>query len=251
MDEVFEALAHPDRRVVLDRLRGRGGQTLGELTAGLAMSRQAASKHLAVLESAGLLVVRWQGREKLHFLNPVPLQEVAARWLREFDAPRAAALTALSRALHQSEEGSMEPKGFVYQVVVAASAEAVWEALTTGEFSRQYWFGRTVASEWRVGSPVTVTTPEGVVEVTGEVRVSDRPRRLSYSWNTANGDTDGTVVTFELQALGPLVKLTVLHDLDMTSAAAPQAAQGWTFILNGLKTFLETGRPLPSIPWKR
>jgi uncharacterized protein YndB with AHSA1/START domain len=145
----------------------------------------------------------------------------------------------------------MAQPGFVYQVVIAATPEAVWKALTTAEFSRQYWFGRSVTSDWKVGSALTVTTPEGKAEVQGKVLVSEENRRLSYTWGTDNPETSGTVVVFEIQPMGPVVKLTVTHDLDMTTASAPQAVNGWTFILNGLKTLLETGKPLPALPFRK
>ena len=248
MDGIFDALANESRRSLLDSLYLRDGQTLGALCAGLAMSRQAGSLHLAILEKAGLVVIRWKGREKLHFLNPIPIQELSERWLRKYESRRLESLTALKSAL-EAEEAPMGEKGFVYQVVIAATTEKVWKALTTAEFTRQYWFGRAIASDWKVGSPVTVTTPDGAVEVTGTVLVFEENKKLSYTWGTSSADTDGTSVVFEIVPMGPLVKLVITHDLDMTTASAQQAVNGWTFILNGLKTLLETGQPMPALPW--
>ena len=99
MGDVFKALAHPLRRQLLDRLFEQDGQTLGNLCATLDCSRQAVSKHLAILEGAGLVVTRWQGREKHHYLNPVPIQEVSERWIAKYAKRRVAAITALKRAL--------------------------------------------------------------------------------------------------------------------------------------------------------
>lgn len=104
MDMVFRALADPSRRALLDRLYGRNGQTLGELCEGLAMSRQAVSKHLALLEEANLVAVAWRGREKLHYLNPVPIAEVADRWIGKFERPRVKALVDLKRELESDDE---------------------------------------------------------------------------------------------------------------------------------------------------
>ena len=101
VDAVFRALADPTRRLVLDRLHERGGQTLGELCAGLGMSRQAVSKHLAVLEAAGLVTTRRRGREKLHDLNAVPIQEIHDRWIGKFERARVQAVTALRAALEE------------------------------------------------------------------------------------------------------------------------------------------------------
>lgn len=104
MDEVFKALADPVRRRLLDRLHARGGQTLGELCQGLDISRQAVSKHLAVLEAANLVAYRREGRERLHFLNPVPIQEVADRWIGKYQRGTARALADLKQALEQGED---------------------------------------------------------------------------------------------------------------------------------------------------
>jgi DNA-binding transcriptional ArsR family regulator len=93
MDDVFRALADESRRLLLDRLFGRGGQTLNELAAELPMSRQAVAKHLAILESANLVSTHWRGREKLHYLNPVPIAEIVKRWVGKFEEARLDALT--------------------------------------------------------------------------------------------------------------------------------------------------------------
>lgn len=107
MDAVFKALADPSRRALLDRLYGESGQTLGELCEGLAMSRQAVSKHLALLEEANLVAVAWRGREKLHYLNPVPIAEVADRWIGKFERVRVQALVDFKKEL----EAGDDPKG--------------------------------------------------------------------------------------------------------------------------------------------
>jgi DNA-binding transcriptional ArsR family regulator len=102
-DTVFKALADPTRRRLLDRLRARGGQTLGELCAGSKMTRQAVTKHLAILESANLVATRKQGREKLHYLNPVPIHEIAERWIHKFERGPLGALSDLKRKLERKK----------------------------------------------------------------------------------------------------------------------------------------------------
>src|SRR6187551_2898229 len=99
MDKVFKALADASRRALLDRLRADNGQTLGELCAHLDMTRQAVTKHLAVLEGANLVAVVWRGREKLHYLNPVPIHEIAERWIGKFERGRLRALADLKKKL--------------------------------------------------------------------------------------------------------------------------------------------------------
>ncbi|HUO97919.1 MAG TPA: metalloregulator ArsR/SmtB family transcription factor [Rhizomicrobium sp.] len=102
MDAVFRALADPARRQLLDRLHDRNGQTLGNLCEGMAMSRQAVTKHLAILEEANLVATRRQGREKLHFLNPVPINEIAERWIGKYERHRVRALADLKRKLEEN-----------------------------------------------------------------------------------------------------------------------------------------------------
>jgi DNA-binding transcriptional ArsR family regulator len=108
MDAVFHALADPTRRALLDRLYARDGQTLGELCAGLGMSRQAVSQHLAVLEAANLTATVWHGREKLHYLNPAPLHEIHERWLAKYERRRLEALGQLKRSLEGDHTGGPE-----------------------------------------------------------------------------------------------------------------------------------------------
>lgn len=99
MDEVFKALADASRRSLLDRLHARNGQTLNDLCDGLAMTRQAVTKHLAILEAANLVATIRHGREKLHYLNPVPIHEIGARWIKKFERDKLAALSDLKRRL--------------------------------------------------------------------------------------------------------------------------------------------------------
>jgi len=102
MDDVFKALADPNRRVLLDKLHAVNGQTLGELCAHLDMTRQAVAKHLGLLEAANLVVTTWRGREKLHYLNPVPLQEIHDRWIAKYEKRRLRALSDLKRGFEQA-----------------------------------------------------------------------------------------------------------------------------------------------------
>ena len=104
MDKVFKALADPTRRKLLDRLYAENGQTLGQLCERLAMSRQAVTKHLLLLEDANLVAVVWRGREKLHYLNPVPINAIAERWIGKFERTRLQALSNLKNRLEERDE---------------------------------------------------------------------------------------------------------------------------------------------------
>jgi|SRR5687768_14497391 DNA-binding transcriptional ArsR family regulator len=104
LDAAFRALADSNRRALLDRLHAENGQTLAQLCAGLDMTRQAVTKHLAILEAANLIAVQWQGREKLHYLNPVPIHEIAERWIRKFERGRLRALADLKKRLQGDDD---------------------------------------------------------------------------------------------------------------------------------------------------
>jgi DNA-binding transcriptional ArsR family regulator len=105
IDRVFRALADPGRRLLLDRLHAESGQTLGRLCERMDMTRQAVTKHLKVLEDASLVVAVWQGREKLHYLNPVPIHEIAERWISKFERGRVRALADLKKKLEGETDG--------------------------------------------------------------------------------------------------------------------------------------------------
>jgi DNA-binding transcriptional ArsR family regulator/uncharacterized protein YndB with AHSA1/START domain len=256
MDAVFKALADPSRRQLLDRLNAQSGQTLRELCAGLDMARQSVSKHLAVLEAAALVVTVRQGREKLHYLNAAPITEISERWINRYDQPRVDALSNLKQAL---ETPPMTRPAFVYVTYINTTPERLWQGLTEPAFMQSYW-GLTLESSWAVGAPitwhqshdVTIADPDQVV------LVYEPYERLSYTWHTftqewaeAQGvDEDRraalvaetrTKVTFELEPIDSMVKLTVVHDdFDDDSLVATMVSQGWPRVMSALKTMMET-----------
>src|SRR6266702_2992233 len=134
MDVVFKALADPTRRSLLDELFKEDGQTLGALEGRLPMTRFGVMKHLKVLEEAGLVTTRRRGREKLHFLNPVPIRLVHDRWVSKYAEPWAATLSGLKQRL----EATMEK---VFEIYIKTTPERLWEAITDSELRRRYNFG--------------------------------------------------------------------------------------------------------------
>ncbi len=259
MDDVFRALADPHRRELLDRLNQRSGQSLQELCSGLAMTRQSVSKHLAVLERANLVSTRMQGREKLHYLNPVPINAIAERWMTQFDRQRATALATLKDAL---EQHAME-NTFVYTTYIRATPDQLWQALTDPAFTSQYW-GVTFETDWQPGSAIAWRLGDVVMaREDQQVLEADRPHRLSFTWHALtdeflakHGDTpewNATAaaeplsrVTFEIEPVGEVVKLTVVHDgFEPGSLILEAVSGGWLPLLSSLKTMLETGEPLP------
>src|SRR5580765_152411 len=145
-DAVFKALADSSRRLLLDLLFERDGRTLTELDAELEMTRFGVMKHLKVLEEAGLVVPRRRGREKLHFLNPVPIRLVHDRWVSKYAEPWAAGLSELKQRL---EDRTMEK---VFEIYIKTTPERLWEAITDPDMRAKYTFGVRVRSDWTAGS---------------------------------------------------------------------------------------------------
>lgn len=260
MDAVFKALADPSRRQLLDGLNARDGQSLRELSESLEMTRQAVSKHLAVLENAGLVAAIRRGRQKLHYLNRAPINDISERWIDRYNRERVHALADLKRAL---EDSPMDKPKFVYVTYIETTPERLWQALTDPAFTRRYW-GAELRSDWRTGSPVLwKENTEDFVDLDQVVLESEPYRRLSYSWHTWHdvhrklfgwteeklagyAEEPRSKVTFELEPVGTMVKLTVVHDdFEPGSEMLKAISGGWPGILSSLKTLLETGQPLP------
>src|SRR3954447_11380471 len=181
MDDAFKALADPSRRRLLDSLNERNGQTLRELCSGLDMARQSVSKHLAVLEAAGLVTSVRRGREKLHYLNPAPINEISERWINRYERARVHALADLKRAL---EDTSMDMPSFVYTTYIQTTPERLWEALTDPAFTQRYW-GATFDTDWKPGSTMTWHQFGATIPDPEQVVLESEPyRRLSYSWHS-------------------------------------------------------------------
>jgi len=243
VDEVFKALADPTRRYLLDQLHEQNGQTLAELCARLAMTRQSATQHLAVLAAANLVTTVRRGREKLHYLNPVPLDEIQQRWIGKFEQPRLRTLSALKR---RAEETMSDRPTFVYVTYIESTPELVWEALTDADITARYW-GHSNVSDWQPGSAWqhVRTDGSGIADVVGTVVESDPPRRLVTTWD---GD-DGSRVSFDIEPYHQIVRLTVTHENLASDEDLADASAGWSAVLANLKTLLETGRVLSQAPW--
>lgn len=248
MDVVFRALADPSRRLLLDLLHQRDGQTLHELHAHVPMTRAGCMKHLRVLEEAGLVASRKVGRERFHYLNPVPIRLIQGRWVSKYAEPWAHALVGLKFALEDSRMDSAEQKpSQVYEVFIRTTPERLWRALTDGELSRQYYFGWRVESDWEGGSPYCYRSAEGAASIAGEVLEADPPRRLVTTfqprWDETVAAQAPSTVTFEIARMGDVCKLTLVHE-GFDPASFEGFRSGWSRILSGLKTLLETGEPL-------
>ncbi len=241
MDDVFKALADPTRRSLLDELFREDGQTLSALEARFDITRFGVMKHLKQLEEAGLVVTRRRGREKLHFLNPVPIRLVHDRWVSKYAEPWAAALGDLKQTL----ESSMEK---VFEIYIRTTPERLWAAITDPEIRSKYHFGTQVASDWTPGSRYEQVHPGAGITITeGENLEVDPPRRLVQSMVALWSDdvkSEGTSrVTWEIEPIGDSCRLTVTHD-QLREGAPGELYGGWPMVLSGLKTWLETGEQL-------
>jgi uncharacterized protein YndB with AHSA1/START domain/DNA-binding transcriptional ArsR family regulator len=241
MDDVFRALADPTRRGLLDELFKEDGQTLTALEERLPMSRFGVMKHLKVLEEANLVVTKRRGREKLHFLNPVPIRLVHDRWVSKYAEPWAASLVGLK---HRLEDRTMEK---VFEIYIKTTPEQLWKALIDPKLRAQYSFGVETHSDWTSGSAYTSAVP-GVIDIAaGENLEVDPPNRLVQSFNALWSDdvkAQGTSrVTYEIEQIEDSCRLQVTHD-QLSEDAHPELYGGWPMILSGLKTLLETGERL-------
>jgi uncharacterized protein YndB with AHSA1/START domain len=241
VDEVFKALADPTRRSLLDELFREDGQTLTSLQGRFSMTRFGVMKHLNVLEEAGLVVTRRRGREKLHFLNPIPIRLVHDRWVSKYAEPWAAALSGLKTEL----ESPMEK---VFEIYIKTTPERLWEAITDGEIRSKYQFGGRISSEWTPGSRFEMGHPSAPTLLGEGVNLEvDPPRRLVQSMVALWGEdvkSEGTSrITWEIEPIGDSCRLTLTHD-QLREGANEQLYGGWPMILSGLKTWLETGELL-------
>jgi len=239
MDAVFKALADPTRRSLLDELFREDGQTLSALESRFDTSRFAVMKHLKVLEEAGLVVTRRQGREKLHFLNPVPIQLVHERWVSKYAQPWAATLTGLKSHL----ENTMQK---VYEIYIKTTPERLWEAITDPAIRSRYNFGAGQVSDFKPGSRYEMKAGDMPLGE-GEILEADPPRRLVQTmvalWSEDVKREGSTRITWEIEPVGDSCRLLLTHD-QLREGANDELYGGWPMILSGLKTWLETGESL-------
>lgn len=285
-DAVFKALADDGRRTLLDRLFECDGQTLGQLEGALpGMTRFGVMKHLRVLEAAGLVTSRKVGRERHHYLNPVPIRRIHDRWLDRFrmraadllddlrvsleagasaitdraePAPAPASVPAPAN-IHPiatggrpvtTEPTTEAPPRHVFTTFIRATPELIWRALTESDFTTRYWYGSSIESSWMPGDAWQLLV-DGAPRVEGEVLDADPPRRLVLTFQTVwagAADDVPSRVSFEIGNAGPGVcRLTVVHETEAGQGSRiAEVAAGWPYIIAGLKTLLETGESMAS-----
>jgi DNA-binding transcriptional ArsR family regulator/uncharacterized protein YndB with AHSA1/START domain len=248
MDAILKALGDKTRRDLLDRLRERDGQTLTELEASLGMTRFGVMKHLRLLEAAGLVLTHKSGRFKYHYLNAAPLQSVVDRWIEPLT--RASATRAILDLKAQLEgnpkmHDTKTKPDFMLETFIAASPQAVWDALTSAELSKLYYIaGAAIHGTFEAGSTYEYLTGEGNVILSGEIIAAAAPQRLEMTflpgWVGPNAKASRNI--YEIEAIGEHSKLTILH-FDIP-AGQEGLKEGWAKIAASLKTLLETGNAI-------
>ncbi|MFS0896360.1 ArsR/SmtB family transcription factor [Mycolicibacterium litorale] len=251
MDEVFRALADPNRRRLLDTLNLRDGQTLGELCAVVEMTRQSVSKHLAALEAAGLVTTVRHGRHKLHHLDTQPIDALFDRWIRQYHRPRPEPPPSTARRPMPEPN----PDAFVYPIYIRTTPERLWQAITGPEFSRRH-MGHALISTWQKGAAYTWIDGDVEIADVDQVVVDVDPyRRLSLvfpvSVPSMTGGADPTEVeraarssrshlSFDIEPAGEQVELTVAHDGFGADRVVREAiSRVWPRKLSDLKSGLE------------
>ncbi len=249
MDDVFKALNDRSRRLLLDALFTRDGRTLGELTELLPeMTRYGVMNHLRVLGDAGLITTRKAGRSKLHYLNAVPIRLIHDRWISKYTEPQVDALSRLKA--HLEGEDMSEPT-HIYQVIINVAPTKVWNAITDGDITQQYFYGTRVESDWEKGSSIAYYMPDGSVASDGEILDIVEGEWVDMTFQ-ARRDPDLVAEgpareIWRVEDFNGAAKLTIeLYDAPVGSKTYDDFVNGFPYIVSGMKTLLETGQTLPS-----
>lgn len=248
VDEVFRAINDPSRRLLLDKLYERDGQTLGELCTHLqGMTRYGVMNHLKTLETAGLITTHKQGRSKFHYLNPVPIRLIHDRWISRYAELRVGAIAGIHARLETGEH-AMEKPLHIYKSYIRGSVEDVWDAITNPDKTRQYFYGTLVESDWDVGSPMNYFYPDRRQASEGQILAIDPPKRVEFTflalWDeelTAEGPAREV---WRLTQINEMVEL-VIELYDAGPKTLGDFADGFPYIVAGLKSLVETGQALP------
>ncbi len=247
-DAVFRALNDPSRRLLLDALFDCDGQSLGELTELLpSMTRYGVMNHLAVLEDAKLIITRKDGRRKLHYLNPVPIQMVHERWITKYTERKVRVMTQMKSSL---EDAAQQVPDHIYQVIINAPTDVVWNAIVDGDVTVEYFYGTRVESTWKVGDTVSYLYADGTVAADGEVLAIEPgvmvDRYFHPRWD-ADLEAEGPArEIWRVDDFAGATKLTIeLYDTPAGTKTYDEFTGGFVYIVSGMKTLLETGGHLP------
>ena len=252
---MFRALADPTRRALLDALFEEDGQSVGALSARfLDLTRFAVMKHLRVLAEANLIATQRQGRSTLHYLNPVPIAQLAERWISKYAAPFSSALVDLDRQVqHRLEGAPMSRPAHVYQIYIAATPEQVWTAITDSEWRQRYFHATAFAEPPAAGHRYLTVLPDGRPASDGLIEemappAVGRPGRFVHTWHVRYdeelaAERPGRVEWTVTPAADGLTLVRLVHSgLEESPLTWENVKDGWVWILDGMKTLLETGK---------
>ena len=248
MDKIFKALNDPARRAILDSLRQNDGQSLSELQSQFDMTRFGVMKHLGLLEDAGLVLSKKQGRFKYHYLNAVPLQEVIDRWIEPLLAkPLARGLIDLKTHLEGTPKmlDDVKPE-FVHQTIIRCTQDALWDALTLADQVALHHFDSSCAEGdiSRVNDTMVTKRKDGSVMLKQKVlSITPKTRlELTFETHTEKNGTNISRSVFLIAPEGDTCKLTCEH-YEIPAVHAP-VAEGWPRYIASLKSWLETGKSI-------
>jgi DNA-binding transcriptional ArsR family regulator/uncharacterized protein YndB with AHSA1/START domain len=249
MDSIFKALSDETRRMFLDQLRKRDGQTLSELESSTGLSRFGVMKHLKQLEAAKLIITRKDGRFKYHYLNAAPLQQLVDRWIEPLtQQPLARVMLDLKAELERNipmTTAAITKPDYMLETFIRTTPEKLWEALTSAEMSKRYYIaGAAIHGSMMADTPYEYLTPNGAPILTGTVISADPPKRLEMTFlpGWMGPDAKQSRIAYEIEAIGSLTKLSILH-FDIPSGQEG-VKEGWAKIAASLKSLLETGEAL-------
>lgn len=261
LDRTVRALADPHRRALLDALRERDGRAVRELEPVLpGLGRHAVLKHLRLLEEAGLVTSRKVGRSRIVQLNPTPIVDLARRWLDDYAAFAGLALARLRDHVESDPErstgGAMSTtttRALVATVVIEATPDRIWRAMTDPAESSRWFFGGLVRSDWQVGGPIEWVDADGGSLIAGEITAIEEGVRLAHTfsatWSPETAADPTSDYEWLLEPMGPeLTRVTVTHtNVPEGTPTAEQVDGGTSLVISSLKTFVETGRTMPGM----
>ncbi|MDQ0058752.1 ArsR/SmtB family transcription factor [Paenibacillus harenae] len=251
-NDIFKALADPSRRTLLDLLHASNGRTLNDLCIPLDMSRFGVMKHLNILEEAELITTRKVGREKLHYLNAVPIRQIYERWVSKYAEPWVVGLTSLQNELEREMEMENKPRQ-VNRIAIKAKPDQVWQALTDPAKTSKFWFNCAIRSTWEIKTPFQLWNGEEK-KAEGVILDIDPPNKLVMSFRFISfpgTESDSpSRITWEITShaeLQGVTLVTVVHDeFEQAVSTAKILENGLPIVLSGMKTLIETGEMLAS-----
>jgi uncharacterized protein YndB with AHSA1/START domain/biotin operon repressor len=247
MEKIFKALADQNRRKMLDIIKNNNGIIVNDLTNHFKFTRFAVMKHLKILEDAGLVVHKKEGKFKKLFVNAIPIQMVYDRWISGYSKLWASSLTSLKYKL---EEEPMSEKNLshIFVVYIKTTKEKLWHAITDPSITKLYFHNTELKSELKPGSKIEYLEDiEGSLSaaVFGEILEIIPNKKLVHTFNFRDSKDKTSRVTYELNETEYGIKLTLTHDqFDSENETYKSVVEGWPFIISGLKTYLETGKTL-------